>query len=387
MKRFFMALAIILFIISGCSGGKKDGVKDEGIITVDVTKTYPKKDLVLQDFMDVEYIALETNDEFLNTGDVMDVGKELVLVTNYRNGDIFLYNRSGKALRKINREGQGSEEYTRLSEVILDEEKSELFVYSRSSKKNIVYDLSGNFKRSFDINDNGGIINIYKYEKENFIHNEVIFNLYNDNAQEEKNAESFYIISKQDGSVVKEIKIPFIKEKSPAIIKRDGEMIIVSFLNITSIISNNGNTYITPISSDTVFRYLPDHNMVPFIVRTPSIQSMETEVYLFPTILTDQYYFMESARKEKDSPRINLLYNRKEKAIYEYTVNNSDYTDRIESFSETVINDEIAMYAKFEAFELIEANEQGKLKGKLKEIADGLDEDDNPVIMLAKYKR
>jgi len=387
MKRFFMALAIILFIISGCSGGKKDGVKDEGIITVDVTKTYPKKDLVLQDFMDVEYIALETNDEFLNTGDVMDVGKELVLVTNYRNGDIFLYNRSGKALRKINREGQGSEEYTRLSEVILDEEKSELFVYSRSSKKNIVYDLSGNFKRSFDINDNGGIINIYKYEKENFIHNEVIFNLYNDNAQEEKNAESFYIISKQDGSVVKEIKIPFIKEKSPAIIKRDGEMIIVSFLNITSIISNNGNTYITPISSDTVFRYLPDHNMEPFIVRTPSIQSMETEVYLFPTILTDQYYFMESARKEKDSPRINLLYDRKEKAIYEYTVNNSDYTDRIESFSETVINDEIAMYAKFEAFELIEANEQGKLKGKLKEIAEGLDEDDNPVIMLAKYKR
>jgi hypothetical protein len=42
---------------------------------------------------------------------------------------------------------------------------------------------------------------------------------------------------------------------------------------------------------------------------------------------------------------------------------------------------------KLEADELIEAYEKGQLKGKLKEIAAGLDEDSNPVIMLAKYKK
>ena len=41
----------------------------------------------------------------------------------------------------------------------------------------------------------------------------------------------------------------------------------------------------------------------------------------------------------------------------------------------------------FYAYELVEANEEGKLKGRLKEIASTLDEEDNPVIMLMKQKR
>ena len=34
-------------------------------ITVDITANYPKKEMILQDFMDVEYIPLETTDEFI----------------------------------------------------------------------------------------------------------------------------------------------------------------------------------------------------------------------------------------------------------------------------------------------------------------------------------
>ncbi len=37
--------------------------------------------------------------------------------------------------------------------------------------------------------------------------------------------------------------------------------------------------------------------------------------------------------------------------------------------------------------DLVEACEKGQLKGKLKDIAAGLDEEANPVIMLAKYKK
>ena len=37
--------------------------------------------------------------------------------------------------------------------------------------------------------------------------------------------------------------------------------------------------------------------------------------------------------------------------------------------------------------DLIEANENGELKGKLKEIASTLDEESNPVLMLARYKK
>lgn len=40
-----------------------------------------------------------------------------------------------------------------------------------------------------------------------------------------------------------------------------------------------------------------------------------------------------------------------------------------------------------EAASLIEAHEKGQLKGRLKEIAAGLDEESNAVIMLVKYRK
>ena len=48
-----------------------------------------KKELVLQDFMDVEYIPLETNDEFINRACVQAVGEKYIIVTNfYDDGNI-----------------------------------------------------------------------------------------------------------------------------------------------------------------------------------------------------------------------------------------------------------------------------------------------------------
>lgn len=57
MKRINVALAIILFlaIVAESKGQKQTGSND--FITVDVVKNYSsKKELILQDFMDVEYI-------------------------------------------------------------------------------------------------------------------------------------------------------------------------------------------------------------------------------------------------------------------------------------------------------------------------------------------
>ena len=42
---------------------------------------------------------------------------------------------------------------------------------------------------------------------------------------------------------------------------------------------------------------------------------------------------------------------------------------------------------EFEAIDLIEAIEAGELSGELKTIAEGLKEDDNPVLMVVKFKK
>ncbi|MDR1644445.1 MAG: 6-bladed beta-propeller, partial [Tannerellaceae bacterium] len=91
MKHTLTIWIIILFIMTGCGGNKSSS---DDLIIVDASKSYPKKELILQDLMDVEYVPLETTDEFLTQGLVLDVGKEYILVINRTNdGDIFIFDR------------------------------------------------------------------------------------------------------------------------------------------------------------------------------------------------------------------------------------------------------------------------------------------------------
>ena len=54
MKKLNVNLAIILFFVVGCTGCQQSGSQNDEIISVDVTASYPEKELILQDIMDVE---------------------------------------------------------------------------------------------------------------------------------------------------------------------------------------------------------------------------------------------------------------------------------------------------------------------------------------------
>ena len=128
MKRANILLTALLLTLAGCSGGKQSA---GDLITVDITKSPShKKELILQDFMDVEYIPLETTDEFVTLGWLQAIGKDVMIVRNMfaADGNIFIYDRKGKAVRKINRRGQGNEEYYATNGIYLDDEKGEMFV-------------------------------------------------------------------------------------------------------------------------------------------------------------------------------------------------------------------------------------------------------------------
>ena len=203
-KTTSILLLIILLTITTESIGQSQTVNND-LITVDVRKTYPqKKELILQDFMDVEYIALETNREFVNQGFVQDIGKKFIIVTNYsvKNGDIFIYDRKGKGIRKINRKGNGGEEYTDFVSITLDEDNNEIFVNDTYKRRILVYDLYGKFKRSFkhvERAEKTCWTAIFNYDKDNLI----CYDHFN-----EKNR-AFVLVSKKDGSITNEIKIPY----------------------------------------------------------------------------------------------------------------------------------------------------------------------------------
>ncbi|MDR1114704.1 MAG: 6-bladed beta-propeller [Tannerella sp.] len=388
MKKTSIILAITLFALTGCGEQRQAGNDD--FITADVTKRYsPRRELILQDFMDVEYIPLETKDDFLNQGFVQDIGKEIILVKNRNDdGDIFVYDRTGKALRKINRKGQGGEEYTHVFNITLDEDKGEMFVSDIYKRKIFVYDLYGNFKRSFNHKEGDGSIfyvDIFDYDGDHLI----CYDPYNETIP-------FVLISKQDGSITEEIKIPFKEKKLLQQSLRDGEKhLTVSPGPHRTVIPFQGKWMLSELSSDTVYALLPDYSLRPFLVRTPSIQSMDPEVFLLLRFFSDRYYFMETRKNVYDFdiqegfPATFFMYDRQEKAFSGYIIYNGDYSTKKEIYMNALrpMNHEIESWQPLEAHRLVESYENGELKGRLKDITAGLDEESNPVIMLVKHKK
>ena len=386
MKLILTISAMILFLITGCESGKQPA---NDFLTVDITANYPKKELILQDFLDVEYIPLETNEEFITSASMQAIGKNLIILRNKngQDGDIFIFDRTGKGQRKINRSGQGSQEYTNIGSIALDEEKGELFINNYYSSQFIVYDLSGNFKRTLkydkDFNFNSG--KIYNFDQDNLICYDEIGNYKN------LRKSAFWLLSKQDGSIVKEIELPYEHKISPFLSKG----IWSAGPRNTELISQNGSWVLIEPSTDTIYSYSQDHSIKPFIVRTPSIHSMDPpEVFLMPTVFTDRYYFMSLLKAEfnfetgRGFPTSGLMYDRLENSVFIPKTYNGDYTSKREMYMMSrPLDPEFVIGQALQAHELVEAYGKGQLKGKLKEIATTLDEESNPVIMLIKHKK
>jgi len=380
--------------MAGCVSCKYSGKQSDDFITVDVSRTnYPKIELILQEFMDVEYIALETTDDFLNQGFVQDIGEKFILVRNRNfDGDIFIYDRYGKAIRKINRQGRGGEEYTGILGLTLDEDNNEIYVNNHSTRKIIVYDLYGNYKRSLnhkEDKDAGSLFytDIFNYDKDNLL----CYDKYNKEI-------AFLLISKQDGSITKEIKIPFKEKKDAGATRTDeasGTSYGVSPGPHRPIIPFKGDWVLLEFSSDTVYKLLPDYSLRPFFVRTPSVQSMNPEVFLILRMLSARYYFLETVKNEYDFntndgfPQTFMMYDNQEKTMFRYAVYNGDYSIKQEIYMVRArpLNHEIESWYSLDTQRLVESYQKGELNGKLKELAATLKEDDNPVIMLIKHKK
>ena len=213
MRQSLIAAGMFLLTGGMVGCGTSSTQEKEDLIVVDVSKDYPKKELILQDLFDVEYIPLETTDEFVTLGWLQAIGKDVMIIRNMfaADGDIFIYDRKGKAIRHINRKGQGNEEYAATNGIYLDDEKGELFVGNLRQRKIMTYDLFGNFKRSFTFKEGEDEDTkswvyykaIFNFDRDHFICQDASSGRnFNGAYQDLEPRNIFLIVSKQDGSVV-----------------------------------------------------------------------------------------------------------------------------------------------------------------------------------------
>lgn len=156
----------------------------------------------------------------------------LTLVKNIINdGDIFIFDRNGKGLRKFNRKGQGSEEYIFNLSAFVDDNSGEIYI-DEIIRNVLVYDFQGNFLKSIPRGDNKWI-NATNYNQDYLIARESP----SIQIQNKTDYQRFVIISKQDGNIAKDFRIYFKKKVEWGITNRAEKqgvplVFILSFLTM-----------------------------------------------------------------------------------------------------------------------------------------------------------
>ena len=96
----FISMFASAIMLAGCSQSA-----DTGMITIDVEKSYPKKELAINDLWEVKYIALETDSTFHVPGGLpWHVGESKLGFVDNRTGNLLFFDaKTGKKAFCINR--------------------------------------------------------------------------------------------------------------------------------------------------------------------------------------------------------------------------------------------------------------------------------------------
>lgn len=370
----YLFLLFFLFIV-GCSDKQPNFCND--VLEIDLDVDYSKKDFVLQDFMDVEYIPLETADDFVCEGRILDVGRNFILIGNDNfDGEIFVFDRNGNFRSKFNNRGQGGKEYILMSNALLDEENEEILINDPAAKKIVVYSLDGKYKRTLRVDREYSVVDIFNFDEDKIICEIAL-------SSEANHRVKAMVVSKENGYVHRKHVFLFDQFISTRIDR--GQMRF--FYKYVSVLPYQDFWLMTEASSDTIFK-VRGNQVSPFIIKNPSVQNSKTETFLFPRLLTSQFYFFEKVDKKERFLKKDLVYSTKENALYHYDIFNEDIRDGIPlNLQEcNTKNADVGYWYSMDAYQLVKLKNEKKLYGKLKLIAEKLNEDSNPIIVLMKER-
>lgn len=383
MKNLHVYIVIgMLAILYSCSPSTEKG----DLITIDVTKKYPQIELNLDDIADIKYVRLKEHPGVLVKSRALLFSDKYIIVRG-ENEELLIFDHEGNLSHSIFRVGSGPHEYLYASNLYLDEERGELLVHDCFIQKYFVYSLNGDFIRE----GKTGVENyLYGFNKDEFIcYNKVT------NRVDSDMTPYFSIISKKDWQVKKEIRLPVDEIRDLEVRKSvpGGGVFLYSPMHYPLVRSLDGFV-LNDLASDTLYRYTSKEELLPLIVRKPSINSMGSPVYLRFGVETEKYIFLtvtsiDEGNSDDMFPSTELVYDKKNKTIHEYKVIFDDWLEMPVIFDAECINlsnTRADGAVTLGASGLVDYYKANRLKGRLKEIAAGMDEEDNHVIMLLKFR-
>ncbi len=370
-----------------------------GLPVFDLQGQYPKKEIILQDIADVRYVVLETGDSSL-VGTRTILMTDSLIVTVNKKSDVIFFDKSGKYLHSFNHTGMSGEEYGDVvSGYCIDEKAREIFIYDGLQSRIEVYDYGGAYRRTLKLPQNRMFASsIFEYD-ENFLFGEDYRLVDSLIGKYPVNKTPYYKISKKDGKLT---SIPItVKERI-----RDGLSYTVGdgasggyvSLSMSPVARLGSDILIADYSLDTAYAYRDDH-LIPLTVRRNHTSENNIPILATVDVMTGRYLLWYTIVKDIDvknnrvSDPVAYLYDRFTNEYCRVDLVNRDVVSATNvpafrmrlSANYHVVPENYAIQC-YPAEELIELNGQGKLKGELKEIASKLNDEDNPVLLIAKFK-
>ena len=395
---------LLTFIVGGLilvsCGNKKHSTDvlnntDGNLPVIELQADYPHKDVDLHDLADVTYIPLETTDESL----IGAVGNfffcnDTILIEDIKQHKILMFNTEGKYLSSFRRIGNGNTDYTGIGSMCVDVDAHEIFILDfYRMNRIIVYDFTGNFVRELTIDQDLGGIRIFNCDQENLL----LFSkkdMYKTSFGEKVSGYPYYLISKQTG---KATPVPLWVEnrKNNSFSVRVGKDSIYSTaIGFGSqLINSPRGIVISDYALDTVYRYA-NHTLEPLFVRHAD---NDHQGLLSGLLLTNDDFsligiaeaYIQNNKIDTSETRL-LLYDHHGGQVNEINLTNSDIPAHVKVAAYSVDNSQypsdVLTAINYSADYLLEQYREGGLSGKLKEIAAGLSEEDNPVLVLVKFK-
>ena len=393
MKKKYVIYFIIFFgIASGCSSNKQE----DSLPCIDITKSYPDKEIVLTDIADVTYLCLNSkNDEYLYKGVIHCVTKNTIVIMDNLSGKILFFGKDGNPKSQFNRKGSGPEEYVSSTRVIYDEENDDVFVYSFSLDVK-VYSSTGEYKRKIIFPEEAIPNPIVPFDDESLFLYDASIQFVPDRKREVTEETDyptkyykspFVRISKTDGKVLEYVELPI-----NSIELKKGDNPLIRTYRI--VICGKGLLLCNP-ETDTVFLYGKDYSLTPLICKTPLVKDLDPMFIMNNCMDYGGYQFIEIVREFSKQtypitfPTKYLIRDKKTDEVFRQKIILPDYNGK-EFFISTGASGryyEDGTYFDLDLVELKQALNENRLNGKLKELVNTLDEEkDNNVFMFVHFK-
>lgn len=359
---------------------------------IDFSKNYPQKEIRLQDIADIEYIPLETTDDILLSDEakLSYVSDKYILVHEPRKGDIFLFNRNGKIHSHFNHRGQSGQEYLWLGGggTIMDEKAGEIYVCSQVIQ---VYSLGGEYKRTLKINTIENEVDVFDFDDEALlIYCDVNVDPYIKSNTKER---PYCLISKKDGSLISVLDIYLPKRYSTRMHKTlENNMYTIVSLYMPYSLYYGGDFVIADISTDTLYMLNQNKLLTPLAVREPSVHTPAEPRIVWKTKLTTDkfiildYITLDFSPTKGRRRNAELMYDFKNGEISRVTfLDDVGRRGRWFITSPAIAKNKTADMIQTQ--DIIDRYRLKHLKGDVAKLASTLDEEDNPVVRIIKFKQ